>query len=215
MLKRSFPQPPLPALPGENWCLLKLGEWYDLTSVRCICPEISFQLDMPRIPYLGSVLKASTRHPRRMPEPPQLDPFDVEHQFFSQPIPNTRAPHPVSWGGPRYASEEANVFFPCIHNLGLSFTTHSSWTWARVGTWIAQLIHIFVLQLSTRFKANASFWCYFNLKKGLKTQVLIPLLLYCICFCFFIIIFLHACDFAQYGAYTSQHHVLWALSVAS
>ncbi|MEQ2311570.1 hypothetical protein AMECASPLE_021524 [Ameca splendens] len=44
-----------------------------------------------------------------MPEPPQLAPLDVEEQrLYSEPLPDGRAPHPISKGVPVHPTEEAH-----------------------------------------------------------------------------------------------------------
>ncbi|MEQ2256329.1 hypothetical protein ILYODFUR_023140 [Ilyodon furcidens] len=44
-----------------------------------------------------------------MPEPPQLAPLDVEEQrLYSEPLPDGRAPHPISKGVPGHPTEEAH-----------------------------------------------------------------------------------------------------------
>ncbi|KAK3507441.1 hypothetical protein QTP70_020634 [Hemibagrus guttatus] len=53
--------------------------------------------------------ETSRRHPKQMPEPPQLPPFDVEEQrLYSELIPGDRAPYPISKGAPRHPMEEAH-----------------------------------------------------------------------------------------------------------
>ncbi|KAK3548823.1 hypothetical protein QTP70_020713 [Hemibagrus guttatus] len=54
-------------------------------------------------------LETSRRHPKQMPEPPQLPPFDVEEQrLYSELLPGDRAPYPISKGAPRHSTEEAH-----------------------------------------------------------------------------------------------------------
>ncbi|KAK3533720.1 hypothetical protein QTP70_024318, partial [Hemibagrus guttatus] len=51
----------------------------------------------------------SRRHPKQMPEPPQLSPFDVEEQrVYSELLPGDRAPYPISKGAPHHPMEEAH-----------------------------------------------------------------------------------------------------------
>ncbi|KAK3528059.1 hypothetical protein QTP86_020223 [Hemibagrus guttatus] len=53
--------------------------------------------------------ETSRRHPKQMPEPPQLPPFDVEEQrLYSELLPGDRAPYPISKGAPRHPMEEAH-----------------------------------------------------------------------------------------------------------
>ncbi|KAK3506607.1 hypothetical protein QTP70_011017 [Hemibagrus guttatus] len=53
--------------------------------------------------------ETSWRHPKQMPEPPQLSPFDVEKQWlYSELLPGDRAPYPISKGAPRHPTEEAH-----------------------------------------------------------------------------------------------------------
>ncbi|KAK3525239.1 hypothetical protein QTP86_024945, partial [Hemibagrus guttatus] len=53
--------------------------------------------------------ETSWRHPKQMPEPPQLPPFDVEEQrLYSELLPGDRAPYPISKGAPRHPTEEAH-----------------------------------------------------------------------------------------------------------
>ncbi|KAK3524881.1 hypothetical protein QTP86_011082 [Hemibagrus guttatus] len=49
------------------------------------------------------------RHPKQMPEPPQLPPFDVEEQrLYSELLSGDRAPYPISKGLSRHPTEEAH-----------------------------------------------------------------------------------------------------------
>ncbi|KAK3558937.1 hypothetical protein QTP86_000063 [Hemibagrus guttatus] len=58
--------------------------------------------------------ETSRRHPKQMPEPPQLPPFDVEEQrLYSELLPGDRAPYPISKGAPRHPTEEAH--FGCLY----------------------------------------------------------------------------------------------------
>ncbi|KAK3541074.1 hypothetical protein QTP86_012309 [Hemibagrus guttatus] len=53
--------------------------------------------------------ETSRRHPKQMPEPPQLPPFDVEEQrLYSELLLGDRAPYPISKGVPRHPTEEAH-----------------------------------------------------------------------------------------------------------
>ncbi|KAK3566086.1 hypothetical protein QTP86_025538 [Hemibagrus guttatus] len=53
--------------------------------------------------------ETSRRHPKQMPEPPQLPPFDVEEQrLYSELLPGDRAPYPISKGAPCHPTEEAH-----------------------------------------------------------------------------------------------------------
>ncbi|KAK3526133.1 hypothetical protein QTP70_016128 [Hemibagrus guttatus] len=53
--------------------------------------------------------ETSRRHPKQMPEPPQLPPFDVEEQrLYSELLPGDRAPYPISKGAPHHPTEEAH-----------------------------------------------------------------------------------------------------------
>ncbi|KAK3544053.1 hypothetical protein QTP86_000397 [Hemibagrus guttatus] len=53
--------------------------------------------------------ETSRRHPKQMPEPPQLPPFDAEEQWlYSELLPGDRAPYPISKGAPRHPTEEAH-----------------------------------------------------------------------------------------------------------
>ncbi|KAK3573107.1 hypothetical protein QTP86_013217 [Hemibagrus guttatus] len=53
--------------------------------------------------------ETSWRHPKQMPEPPQLPPFNVEEQrLYSKLLPGDRAPYPISKGAPCYPTEEAH-----------------------------------------------------------------------------------------------------------
>ncbi|KAK3528665.1 hypothetical protein QTP70_007204 [Hemibagrus guttatus] len=53
--------------------------------------------------------ETSRRHPKQMPKPPQLSPFDVEEQrLYSELLPGDRAPYPISKGLPRHPAEEAH-----------------------------------------------------------------------------------------------------------
>ncbi|KAK3534858.1 hypothetical protein QTP86_028556 [Hemibagrus guttatus] len=53
--------------------------------------------------------KTSRRHPKQMPEPPQLSPFGVEEQrLYSELLPGDRAPYPISKGAPCHPTEEAH-----------------------------------------------------------------------------------------------------------
>ncbi|KAK3506303.1 hypothetical protein QTP70_017471, partial [Hemibagrus guttatus] len=53
--------------------------------------------------------ETSRRHPKQMPEPPQLPPFDVEEQrLHSELLPGDRDPYPISKGAPRHPTEEVH-----------------------------------------------------------------------------------------------------------
>ena len=55
-----------------------------------------------------------------MPEPPQLAPLDAEEQrFYSEPLPDDRAPHPISKGEPGYPAEK--TYFVRLYSLSRSF----------------------------------------------------------------------------------------------
>ncbi|MEQ2246496.1 hypothetical protein ILYODFUR_039109 [Ilyodon furcidens] len=56
-----------------------------------------------------------------MPEPPQLAPFNVEEQrLYSEPLPDGRAPHPISKGVPGHPTEEAHFsrLYPGSRSFG-------------------------------------------------------------------------------------------------
>ncbi|KAK3567837.1 hypothetical protein QTP86_027362, partial [Hemibagrus guttatus] len=91
----AFPGQPrdivFPACPGSSPGPLPGGA----------CPE-----------YLSR--ETSRRHPKQMPEPPQLPPFNVEEQrLCSELLPGDRAPYPISKGAPRHPTEEAH--FGCLY----------------------------------------------------------------------------------------------------
>ncbi|XP_060798521.1 class I histocompatibility antigen, F10 alpha chain-like isoform X2 [Neoarius graeffei] len=53
--------------------------------------------------------EASRRHPKKMPEPPQLIPLDVEQQrLYSELLPNDCASHPISKGAPSHPAKETH-----------------------------------------------------------------------------------------------------------
>ncbi|KAK3568299.1 hypothetical protein QTP86_003146 [Hemibagrus guttatus] len=53
--------------------------------------------------------ETSRTHPKQMPEPPQLSPFDVEEQrLCSELLPGDRAPYPISKRAPRHPTKEAH-----------------------------------------------------------------------------------------------------------
>ncbi|KAK3512968.1 hypothetical protein QTP70_033400 [Hemibagrus guttatus] len=53
--------------------------------------------------------ETSRRHPKQMPEPPQLPPFDVEEQrLYSELLPGDRAPYPISKGALRHPTEKTH-----------------------------------------------------------------------------------------------------------
>ncbi|KAK3516275.1 hypothetical protein QTP70_008649 [Hemibagrus guttatus] len=61
--------------------------------------------------------ETSWRHPKQMPEPPQLPPFDVEEQrLYSELLPGDRAPYPISKGAPCHPTEEAS-FQPLVSGI--------------------------------------------------------------------------------------------------
>ncbi|KAK3548030.1 hypothetical protein QTP70_003062 [Hemibagrus guttatus] len=75
-----------PACPGSSQRSFQGGA----------CPE-----HLPR--------EMSWRHPKQMPEPPQLSPFDVEEQrLYSKLLPGDRAPYPIPKGAPCHPMEEAH-----------------------------------------------------------------------------------------------------------
>ncbi|MEQ2211635.1 hypothetical protein XENOCAPTIV_010028 [Xenoophorus captivus] len=56
-----------------------------------------------------------------MPEPPQLAPLDVEEQWlYSEPLADSRAPHPISKGLPGHPTEEAHFsrLYPGSRSFG-------------------------------------------------------------------------------------------------
>uniref|UniRef100_A0A8C6LZV4 Nucleolar protein 12 n=1 Tax=Nothobranchius furzeri TaxID=105023 RepID=A0A8C6LZV4_NOTFU len=64
---------------------------------------------------------ASRRHPDQMPKPPQLTPFDPEEQrFYSESLPNVRAPHPISKAEPGHPTEETHFgrLYPRSRSFG-------------------------------------------------------------------------------------------------
>ncbi|KAJ8395912.1 hypothetical protein AAFF_G00027950 [Aldrovandia affinis] len=64
--------------------------------------------------------EASRRHPNQMPEPPHLAPLDAEEQrLYSEPLPDDRAPHPISKGEPRHPAEETH--FSRLYSRSRSF----------------------------------------------------------------------------------------------
>ncbi|KAK3567625.1 hypothetical protein QTP86_020275 [Hemibagrus guttatus] len=68
-------------------------------------PWASPRWGMPGTPPQGHVLG----HPKQMPKPPQLSPFDVEEQrLYSELLPGDRAPYPISKGAPRHPTAEAH-----------------------------------------------------------------------------------------------------------
>ncbi|KAK3560905.1 hypothetical protein QTP86_022883 [Hemibagrus guttatus] len=83
--------------------------------------------------------ETSWRHPKQMPEPPQLSPFDVEEQrLYSELLPGDRAPYPISKGAPRHPTEEAHFgrlypgSYPFGHDpelmtIGILFS--NTWAW--------------------------------------------------------------------------------------
>uniref|UniRef100_A0A8C6KI56 Ig-like domain-containing protein n=1 Tax=Nothobranchius furzeri TaxID=105023 RepID=A0A8C6KI56_NOTFU len=65
--------------------------------------------------------EASRRHPDQMPKPPQLTPFDPEEQrFYSESLPNVRAPHPISKAEPGHPTEETHFgrLYPRSRSFG-------------------------------------------------------------------------------------------------
>ncbi|KAK3517299.1 hypothetical protein QTP70_002944 [Hemibagrus guttatus] len=99
-----------------NSCLIKLfrrdpkefpGQPRDIVSPACPgsspgpLPGGAYPEHLPR--------EMSQRHPKQMPEPPQLPPFDVEEQrLYSELLLGDRAPYPISKGAPRHPAEEAH-----------------------------------------------------------------------------------------------------------
>ena len=63
---------------------------------------------------------ASRRHPNQMPEPAHLAPLDAEEQrFYSEPLPDDQASHPISKGERRHPAEEAH--FDRLYSPSRSF----------------------------------------------------------------------------------------------
>uniref|UniRef100_A0A8C6PQA5 Nicastrin n=1 Tax=Nothobranchius furzeri TaxID=105023 RepID=A0A8C6PQA5_NOTFU len=65
--------------------------------------------------------QASGRHPDQMPKPPQLAPFDPEEQrFYSESLPNVRAPYPISKAEPGHPTEETHFgrLYPRSRSFG-------------------------------------------------------------------------------------------------
>ncbi|KAK3574723.1 hypothetical protein QTP86_015383, partial [Hemibagrus guttatus] len=91
----AFPDQPRdivsPACPGSSLGPLPGGA----------CPE-----HLPR--------ETSRRHTEQMPKPPQLSPFDMEEQrLYSELLPGSRTPYPISKGAPRHPTEKAH--FGCLY----------------------------------------------------------------------------------------------------
>ncbi|TWW73154.1 hypothetical protein D4764_15G0005480 [Takifugu flavidus] len=60
-------------------------------------------------PNRSQAREASGRHPSQMPESPQLTPLNVEKQrFYSEPLPDVRASHPISKAEPGLPAEETH-----------------------------------------------------------------------------------------------------------
>ncbi|KAK3560072.1 hypothetical protein QTP86_033795 [Hemibagrus guttatus] len=86
------PQTLPPALPEGPRGIPRPDERHSLSSVSWVFPR-----------------ETSRRHPKQMPEPPQLPPFDVEEQWlYSELLPGDIAPYPISKGAPRHPAEEAH-----------------------------------------------------------------------------------------------------------
>ncbi|KAK3560940.1 hypothetical protein QTP86_023134, partial [Hemibagrus guttatus] len=72
------------------------GQPRDIVSAACPGSE-----HLPR--------ETSRRHPKQMPEPPQLSPFDVEElRLYYEPLLGDRALYPISKGALRHPTEEAH-----------------------------------------------------------------------------------------------------------
>ncbi|KAK3514726.1 hypothetical protein QTP70_029193, partial [Hemibagrus guttatus] len=62
----------------------------------------------------------SRRHPKQMPEPPQLAPFNVEEQrLYSELFPGDRDPYPISEGAPRHPMEKL-ISATCIKDTTIA-----------------------------------------------------------------------------------------------
>ena len=78
--------------------------------------------------------EASRRHPNQMPEPPHLAPLDAEEQrFYSEPLPDDWASHPISKGEPRHPAEETHVarLYPRSRSFGYYPITTNEWPYPR------------------------------------------------------------------------------------
>ncbi|KAK3530867.1 hypothetical protein QTP70_003638 [Hemibagrus guttatus] len=88
------------------------GQPRDIVSPACpesspgSLPGVACPEHLPR--------ETSRRHPKQIPEPPQLSPFDVEEQWlYSELLPGDRAPYPISKGVPCHPMEEAHFGHLC------------------------------------------------------------------------------------------------------
>lgn len=70
-------QPHSPASPGGSQGVPRVDEIHNLCSMFWVCPVGSSQLDVPGKTSSG---RCPRWHPDKMPEPPQLIPFDVKQQ---------------------------------------------------------------------------------------------------------------------------------------
>ncbi|KAK3556763.1 hypothetical protein QTP70_016690, partial [Hemibagrus guttatus] len=95
--------------------------------------------------------ETSWRHPKQMPEPPQLPPFDVEEQrLYSELLPGDRAPYPISKGAPCHPTEEAHFgrLYPGSYPFGHDpeLMTIGLFSSMQVGIW--KYVYIEVLRTS-------------------------------------------------------------------
>ncbi|MEQ2234978.1 hypothetical protein ILYODFUR_036936 [Ilyodon furcidens] len=103
--RRPFPQTPLPAPPGGTQGVPRPAERHSPSSVSWAVPWASSRWDVPGTPPEEGIQEASGIGARAT----QLAPLDVEEQrLYSEPLPDGRAPHPISKGVPGHPTEEAH-----------------------------------------------------------------------------------------------------------
>ncbi|XP_062311935.1 uncharacterized protein LOC134016604 [Osmerus eperlanus] len=92
--------------------------------------------------------EASRWHPYQMPEPPQLAPLDAEEQrFYSEPLPDDRASHPISKGEPGHPAEKTH--FGRLYSRSRSFGHYPQFVTIGEGRNVDRLVNR-ELRLSTQ-----------------------------------------------------------------
>ncbi|KAK5611597.1 hypothetical protein CRENBAI_014380 [Crenichthys baileyi] len=111
------PQTPPPAPPGGAQGVPRPAERHSPSSVSWAVPWASSRWDVPGTPPEEGVQEASSIDARAT----STGSSDVEEQrLYSEPLPDGRAPHPISKGVPGHPTEEAHFsrLYPGSRSFG-------------------------------------------------------------------------------------------------